>query len=850
MFKRAFLAGLVVLGASSSLNATTYYVDATCGFDSNNGLFPSPTCSNILPNGPKRTIQAAINVASNGDTIIVADGTYSGANNYNLDFGGLDLTVRSESGDPATCIIDCASAGRRAFIFQSGETSASLVDGFKITGCLNSDGGGMRISGASPTINNCEFIGNDANGDGGGIFVTGAAASPSISNCVFISNTAVQDGGAICNAAGATPSVTDCVFSGNTAFRGGAVVNFIASNATFDRCLFTSNQTSGGNGGAMANDTSHPTLTDCTFSFNSAIKGGAMLNNKSDPVLRNCLIRDNSAVDGAGFANLFDSSPQLINCTFFSNDASGEGGGMFNDGSGSDPTVVNTIFWADTAVTAFPEIREGTGTTTISFSDIAGSGGGGNNLDVDPAFVFASPNRFALQSTSPCIDAGSNAAVPVGVVTDLGGADRIVDGNDDAVAVVDMGAYEFLPPVHNVTQNLYHLTIQGAINAAAANDEIEVDPGTYNEVIDFGGLAVRLASVNGAAVTIIDGVGLNDSVVKCVTGEGLDTIFEGFTIRGGQTANNQDGGGMKIDNSSPTVQDCIFSSNEATTGSGRGGGIFIWGGSPKITRCTLKLNEASRSGGGLFSGNGGNPEVTFCIFDSNRVSAAGSVFGGGMFIADGNPKVEDCTFESNSATTLTSNLIAKGGGLYNGSSATITNCRFLANRALGSPANTSAFGAGVYSDATGAKYVGCEFIGNDLQLSSTTRGAGIYLNASATLTNCTLYSNTASGNSIPQGGGIYRGFGPSYVRNSIFRDNTPDQIYEGSGNVTVSYSNVQGGWPGTTNINKDPLFVDEAADDLRLSRCSPSVDAGNSALVPVGVTTDVAGNPRFVDDVV
>ena len=76
-------------------------------------------------------------------------------------------------------------------------------------------------------------------------------------------------------------------------------------------------------------------------------------------------------------------------------------------------------------------------------------------------------------------------------------------------------------------------TIQDAIDAASNGDEVIVAPGTYPEVIDFSGKAITLRSSDGANVTIIDGTGLNNSVVKCVSGEGSDTVLDGFTITGG-----------------------------------------------------------------------------------------------------------------------------------------------------------------------------------------------------------------------------------------------------------------------------------------------------------------------------
>ena len=116
------------------------------------------------------TIQEAIDRAWEGDQVIVADGTYSGPGNYNLNFYGENIIVRSEKG-PDNCVLDCRARGR-FFVFVHGEDNRSIVDGFTIrNGWAQIDydpdyrwgnelGGGMYCLNSTPTVRNCRFIEN------------------------------------------------------------------------------------------------------------------------------------------------------------------------------------------------------------------------------------------------------------------------------------------------------------------------------------------------------------------------------------------------------------------------------------------------------------------------------------------------------------------------------------------------------------------------------------------------------------------------------------------------------------------------------------------------------------------
>ena len=386
-------------------------------------------------------------------------------------------------------------------------------------------------------------------------------------------------------------------------------------------------------------------------------------------------------------------------------------------------------------------------------------------------------------------------------------------------------------------------TIQEAIEAAVDGDEVEVHPGTYKEAIDFLGKAIRVYSTDGPDVTIIDAQ-QSGTVVTCDSAEGPDSVLEGFTITGGDATS---GGGMRNINSSPTVTNCTFSGNTATS---TGGGMVNVDSSPTVTNCTFTGNTA-QSGAGMINA-GGSPTVTNCTFSGNSAS-----HGGGMRnLLESSPRVTNCTFSGNTASlgggmyntqaskpTLTyctfsgNTATSRGGGMYNlGSSTTVTNCIFSGNI-------SGLVGGGMHNwfDSS-TTLTNCTFSGNE----AATRGGGMYNRAttSTTVTNCTFSGNTASYG----GGGISNSETSMMVTNCILWNDSPDEIENSNGSVAVSFSDVQAGYPGEGNIDADPLFVDPDNGDLRLMPGSPCIDAADNTAVPKGIVIDLDGNPRFVDD--
>jgi hypothetical protein len=165
---------VLVLGAASAASATTWHVNVAGGADAT-------------------TIQAGINLAANGDVVMVAQGTYTGVGNVNVNFNGKNITVVSESG-PEFTIIDCQGVAA-GFKFLSNETTAAVLDGFTIKNGSSNKGAGVLIDTASPTIRYCVITNCTVTGMGGGISVK--KGDPNIYNCTLDGNSATLGGGGI-----------------------------------------------------------------------------------------------------------------------------------------------------------------------------------------------------------------------------------------------------------------------------------------------------------------------------------------------------------------------------------------------------------------------------------------------------------------------------------------------------------------------------------------------------------------------------------------------------------------------------------------------------------------------------
>jgi len=341
------------------------------------GLFLCLNCAlsatTIHIPGDSATIQAGINGAVNGDTVLVADGTYIGDGNRDIDFLGKAIVVMSENG-PENTIINCEGGDtepHRGFLFANGEDTVSILSGFKIQGGyghfdgpdMESQAGGILfINNSSPLIYNCIFIDNFSEEYGGALGLRGA--SPVIRDCTIKLNTAYGWGGGIYSV-GSSPNIVNTIIEGNESNNGGGAL-LVTGIPYFDNCIFLNNSSSRG-GGVLIN-TSSPIINNCIFYNNYGGNGGAIfIQNSDNAVVSNCTFTNNESpnacinsdnsfllieysiiafnIDGQSVAG---GVPQLVCCDLFGNDGGDWVGGIFNQ-FGIDGNISVDPLFCDTA---------------------------------------------------------------------------------------------------------------------------------------------------------------------------------------------------------------------------------------------------------------------------------------------------------------------------------------------------------------------------------------------------------------------------------------------------------------------------------------------------------------------
>ncbi len=467
-------------------------------------------------------------------------------------------------------------------------------------------GAGLLLKGGShATITGCIISGNRALDNGGGMYL--GLSSPTIVDCEFVGNSGRRYAGAVCNRDLSNASFVNCTFRDNTAAEngltgGGAIVN-ASSSPVFTGCTFSDNSSISGYGGAMYNKAgfndfgpSNPTLQDCTFDGNDAFYyGGAVYNiDASAPSFINCVFSENSASRGGGLYNAPDTTPTFDGCSFHANEGHGyNGGAAIYSYQVDDLTLTGCVFTGHTARAMYNEGTSATLTGCV-FSNNSAPGlytGIGSTATLD-ACEFTANSACALvnviQSTAiltNCVFTGNTA----GAMSNDGSSDATLSN----CTFMSNSAPQFGGAFTNSGSAVFSdctfvgnwAGVQGGGLVAINGGEVDLTRCLFKgNTADFGAAVYA----NGA----------NVAITNCTL------IGNWANFWGGAIYN--------------TYTDLVLINSRLTgNASKRGSGLYNFRCSPIVTNCTFSGNWAYEDGGGIFNHLDANPILTNCILWGN-----------------------------------------------------------------------------------------------------------------------------------------------------------------------------------------------------------------------------------------
>lgn len=351
------------------------------------------------------TIQAAIYGCTDGDIIELTDGTFTGDGNRDIMVPSRNITIRSQSGDPMSCIIDCEGSElseHRGFYFEAavGSGDATLQGVGIVNGYMTVDGGGVLIEGADTVMEDCI-----------------------IANCTCYPPDGVTPvrGGGISVSSGGDPHLIDCLITGCTAKYGGGLAVH-ESGGTFERCTIGDNLGTYSSGGVYTQTAYGADFTGCSIVSNESPRVGG-IRMQGSVTLTNCDVSRNAATYGDGGGIELCGGNDVINCTLAENSAMQKGGGVWCRYDGGTLTRCIIAYTENGCGVEASTVED---VPTMSCCDVYGSVEGdygpvvgdqtglNDNFSLPPEFCGRDAGDYRLFDTSPCLAASAPCGQLVG----------------------------------------------------------------------------------------------------------------------------------------------------------------------------------------------------------------------------------------------------------------------------------------------------------------------------------------------------------------------------------------------------------------------------------------------------
>jgi len=787
-----WLGVMVASGLLAGLTQAANLYVASSGDNSNDGTW----------GGAFTTLQAAIDAATDGDTIYIKGETFTlsgpnpatgllywgpGKNNLTIEggyagtdpapgpFGDTPTVLRGPSSEPSP-----PSTTNRVLYIDS-VTNATLS---RVTIRGGSIGGGVQHA-------------SRIDAQGAGIYVNASSnlvllAVTLTANTIYSGQQRESYGGGL-YALNSFGTLTNSVLSRNT-LRLGYIGNHRGAGMHLS-----------GGGWTVRDCTIRENSIGTTPTYGDTRLGAGIYIHSGTHTIKNCLVTRNVA--GPSVTNpqgegiyVANGTVDIDNCTLYWNRQEG-----LRRANGS-VTLRNSIVWANNANIV--------GTVTRVNSAVEGV-----DNAADPQF----DRGLFLAPTSPYHDAGSMTVAEAGLTGYTVRADGTADSGNVALgyhfppgtAAVDyyVDAVNGLDSNTGLASGAAYKTITKALSMIGHGSHVHVAAGLY----DLTNGETFPLTVNGLYGIQILGAGRDDTIIDAHNA-------------------NQRCLGMTYVYPGARVSDLTLKRGRLTAGSSRGGGLYLAHVQGLVTDCDITDNVLPNPNGWGGPGGGGLAAIMSAVTVSNAFIARNTVtawyadhsYGGGVHFNNNQGMITHSTIVSNTANASGDNSWAThayGGGLYITGDTTVRNCLITHN-----DARTTSF--------------------------STPHGDAAHVAGGTVLfENCTIVTNHPTSHprrtTGPESIGIERGGGTVTVNNSILWGNGMDVL----GAMTVNWSNVgEADAAATTNncISLDPRFVDVAAGNFRLSvkggDLSPSANAGNPVAADWMLTgVDLDGNDRILN---